>query len=166
MAGCGLMPAAGAPPAPFAVLPPASYGGQVQAEQRLTLSREGGSNTLQAFVNVTPEKISVIGATALGQRVMTLGYDAAGLRAEGPGASEQVLRDVQLVGWPLAALQAAVAGSHWRIEEPRAGLRQVWRDETLATEIHYAGKSAWEGRCWLVNLDARYTLDIDSKVLH
>lgn len=159
-----------APPAPFGVLPPASYGGTASAEQVLTLSREGGSTTLQAFVTVAPEKITVVGATALGQRVMTLAYDAAGLHAEGAGAAEprneQILRDLQLVSWPLAALQGAVAGSHWRIEEPRAGLRQLWRDETLATEIHYAGKSPWEGRSWLVNLDARYSLDIDSKVLH
>ncbi len=67
--------------------------------------------------------------------------------------------------WPLAPLQNAVAGTSWRIEEPRAGTRQLWRGETLAAEIHYAGNSAWEGKSWLVNLDARYTLALDSKVL-
>lgn len=142
----------------------------MSAEQRLTISRGGSTTTLQAFVDVTPETISVVGVTALGQRVMTLSYDAQGLHGEGTpdgkGAAEQVLRDLQLVSWPLAALQQAVDGSHWRIEEPRAGVRQVWRGETLATEIHHAGKSPWDGRSWLVNLDARYTLDIDSKVLH
>ena len=66
--------------------------------------------------------------------------------------------------WPLAPLEKALAGSPWRVTEPRAGTRQLWRGETLAVEIHYAGASAWEGRSWLVNLDARYTLALDSKV--
>jgi hypothetical protein len=164
LAGCSLLRTE--PSAPFGLLPPASYGGTVSAEQRLSLSRAGTVTTLQAFVDISSEKISVIGATALGARAMTLSYDAAGLHAEGPGASEQVLRDLQLVSWPLRTLQAAMLGSTWRIEEPRPGTRQLWRDDTLATEIHYAGASPWEGRAWLVNLDARYTLAIESRVLH
>ncbi|MCT6647317.1 DUF3261 domain-containing protein, partial [Enterococcus faecalis] len=75
-------------------------------------------------------------------------------------------RDLELMTWPLAALQKAVAGSGRRIEEPRAGQRQLWRGDTLAAEVHYAGASAWEGRSWLVNLDARYSLALDSKLLH
>lgn len=165
--GCALMPHA--PATPFAVLPPSSYGGAVRAEQRLTISRPGGSSTLQAFVDVDASKISVVGATALGARVLTLTYDASGLQAQrvSPGpVPEDVLRDLQLVGWPLAALQQAVAGTDWRIEEPRAGTRQVWRGEMPVAEIHYAGRSPWDGHAWLVNLEQRYTLDIESRTLH
>lgn len=166
--GCALL-GGGAPPAPFALLPPASYGGTVRAEQILTLSRAGSSTTLQAFVDLTPAKISVVGATALGQRALALGYDGATLKDEGPGGdaarNEQVLRDLELMTWPLAALEQALAGTPWRVTEPRAGTRQLWRGETLAVEIHYSGASPWEGRSWLVNLDARYTLALDSKVV-
>jgi hypothetical protein len=167
--GCGLLPAAPLP-APFAPLPPASYGGSVRAEQILTISRAGGSSTLQAFVEVTPDKITVVGATALGQRVLSLAYDAQGLHVV-PGpvstapAPEQVLVDLQLVTWPLPALQAAMAGTAWRIDEPRPGTRQVWRNGGPYAEIHYADRSAWEGRSWLVNLEHRYTLAIESRVL-
>lgn len=167
LSGCGLMPSR--PPAPFAVLPPATYGGAVRAEQVLTITRPGGASTLQAYVEIAPEKISVVGATALGQRVLTVSYDDAGLHA-GPSAKgpdpESVLRDLQLVTWPLPALQQAVAGTHWRIEEPREGTRQLWRDDVPVAEIHYAGRSPWDGRSWLVNLEQRYTLDIESKALH
>lgn len=157
-------PAPDAPP--FAALPPASYGGSVRAEQRLTLSLPGGPSTLQAFVEVTPVHITLVGATALGHRVLSLTYDALGLREDGSSnaaAAEQALRDLQLVAWPLAALQQAVAGTAWRIEEPRPNTRQVWRGAQLATEIHYAGSSPWDGRSWLVNLEQRYTLDIESR---
>jgi hypothetical protein len=138
----------------------------VRAEQRLTLSLPGGASTLQAFVEVTPDHITLVGATALGHRVLSLTYDALGLREDGSssaGAAEQALRDLQLVAWPLASLQKAVAGTAWRIEEPRPGTRQIWRGPQLATEIHYSGGSAWDGRAWLVNLEQRYTLDIESR---
>ena len=100
--------------------------------------------------------------------MLSLTYDDQGLREDGSSdaaAAEQALRDLQLVAWPLAALQRAVAGSAWRIEEPRPGTRQVWRDDQPWAEIHYAGASAWDGRAWLVNLEQRYTLDIDSRRL-
>lgn len=167
LAGCATHPPV--PVTPFAVLPPASYGGAVRAEQRLTLSLRGGPNTLQAFVEIAPERITLVGASALGQRVLSLTYDAAGLREDGgsdPAAAEQALRDLQLVTWPLPALQRAMAGSEWRVDEPRPGTRQVWRGDKVWAEIHYAGASAWDGRSWLVNLEQRYTLDIESRTLH
>lgn len=158
------------PPAvvPFSALPPASYGGAARAEQRLTLTFPGGSSTLQGFVDVGPERITLVGASALGQRVLSLTFDDAGLREDGTSEladAERALRDLQLVAWPLAALQRAVAGTPWRVEEPRPGTRQVWRDERLWAEVHYAGGSPWDGRAWLVNLEQRYTLDIESKPL-
>lgn len=120
------------------------------------------------MVEIGPEKMTLVGATALGQRVLSLVHDAQGLRAE-PGIDgspdpERVLTDLQLVSWPLPALQAAVAGSDWRIEEPRPGIRQVWRSGRIHAEIHYAGRSPWEGRSWLVNLEHGYTLDIESSL--
>ena len=166
--GCTMLPA-GAPAAPFAALPPATYGGSVRAEQRLTLTRAGGATTLQAFVDVSPARISLIGANALGARILSVVHDGNALTEDGasdPAAAEQALRDLQLVAWPLAALQQATAGTAWRVEEPRPGTRQVWHGDEVYAEVHYAGKSAWDGRAWLVNLPLRYTLDIDSRTLH
>ncbi|HUR39883.1 MAG TPA: DUF3261 domain-containing protein [Verrucomicrobiae bacterium] len=153
------------PPEPFAALPPHTYGGSVSAEQRLTLSRNGASTTLQCFVDIAPERIQLVGAGALGQRVLSLTWDGDGLRTEGDArASEQALRDLQLVTWPLAALQRAAAGTTWRIEELRPGIRQVWRGDAAYAEIHYASDSPWSGRSWLANLEYRYTLDIESRL--
>lgn len=99
-------------------------------------------------------------------RVFSVTWDAGGRRVEGDvRASEQALRDLQLTAWPLATLQQAVAGSEWRIEEPRPGTRQVWRGKQAYAEIHYAGASPWDGRSWLVNLEHRYTVDLESKVV-
>lgn len=138
------------------------------ATQILTLSRAGGASTLQCVVEIGPEKMTLVCATALGQRVLSLVHDAQGLRAE-PGVAggpdpAQVLTDLQLVAWPLPALQAAVAGTDWRVEAPRPGVRQLWRGGRIHAEIHYAGRSPWEGRSWLVNLEHGYTLDIESSL--
>lgn len=168
LSGCSLLPAA-APAAPFAVLPPSSHGGAVRAEQRLTLSRAGGTTTLQAFVDLGPDRLSLIGANALGARVISVMHDGRALTEDGASdaaAAEQALRDLQLIHWPLPALQRAVAGTDWRIEEPRPGTRQVWHGDEAYAEIHYAGRSAWDGRAWLVNFPLRYTLDVDSRTLH
>lgn len=119
---------------------------------------------------MTPQKITLVGATALGQRVLSLSYDEQGLRAEtlpaeGAPPAEQVLADLQLAVWPLSALQLAVAGSDWRIAEPRPGTRRVWRGGELYAEIHYANETPWEGRVWLVNFRHAYSVDIESRAL-
>ena len=138
----------------------------MRAEQRLTLSYEGAAKTLQCYVEVSPERLLLVGTTALGQRVFSVTWDAEGRHVQGDTrATEQALRDLQLAAWPLTALQQAVAGTDWRIEEPRPGTRQVWRGKDAYAEIHYSGDSPWDGRSWLVNFDHRYSVDLDSKVV-
>lgn len=129
----------------------------------------GGSSTLQCFVEITPTRVTLVGASALGQRVLSLSFDADGVLREDGGsdtaAAQRALRDLQLVAWPLPALQQAVAGSRWRVEEPRPGTRLVWHGDRPWAEIHYASASPWEGRAWLVHLEERYTLGIESTPL-
>jgi hypothetical protein len=156
------------PAAPLPLLSPAAHGGTVRAEQRLTLSRDGTSTTLQAFVEVAPGRVTLVGAGALGQRVLDVDWDGATLRAgggAGAAAAEQALRDLQLVAWPLAALRQATAGTGYRVEEPRPSTRQLWRGDALHAEIHYAGDSPWDGRAWLVSFEPRYTLALESRRL-
>jgi hypothetical protein len=150
-------------------LAPSTYGGAVRAEQILTLSAGERSTTLQMYVDVTPQKIAVVGATALGQRALSFTLDAGGLHvaaAEGGVNPPQVLTDLQLATWPLAALQHAVEGSDWRIVDAKPGLRRVLRGAEPFAEVHYSGAAPpWNGRIWLVNFPNRYTLDIDSHPL-
>lgn len=161
----------GPKPAPFGLLPPASYGGEVHAEQKLTLSRGGLTQTLQAFVDVTPARISVVGLTALGARALTLDYDGQSVSPPSKDAveqfrNEQVLRDLELMTWPLSALQQAAAGSEFRIDQPRASLRQIWRGDVLVAEVRCLQGCGFDGHSWLVNFDARYSIEIESKVIH
>lgn len=163
LSGCALQP-----PAP-ALLPPASFGGTARAEQILHVRRGERGQTLQCYVEVTPERLLLVGATAHGQRVLTATLDAGGVRAESllpddAVAPEQVLADLQLALWPLAALQAGLPPD-WRVVEPHPGTRVALRDGETYAEIHYGGRTPWDGRLWLVNFRGRYSVDIDSRPL-
>ena len=169
--GCSLMPSAPLP-APFAPLVPASLGRTVQAEQIIRIAHGERSLTLQCTANVTPAETSLNCFTALGQRAFALKHDGQTLSVE-PADSEaiaptRILTDLQLAYWPLAALQASVAGGGWQISEPAPGVRRLRRDGALSAEVHYSehysSGTPWNGRVWLVNFEQRYSLDIESRL--
>lgn len=155
---------------PFAPLSPASYGGSVQLEQVLHAAYGARESTLQCFVDISPERLTVVGVTALGQRVFSIEFDGNTLKAErAPFAPaqvspERILGDLQFAFWPLAAVQAAVANSDWRISEPRSGLRRLQHGDTLVAETHHSAGNGIPARLWLTNLRDGYTLDIETRV--
>ncbi|MFA5938397.1 MAG: DUF3261 domain-containing protein [Sinimarinibacterium sp.] len=152
------------------ILPPASLNAERSAEQVLHAAYGEREATLHCIVDVSAERLRVIGLTALGQRVFTLTQDASGVRVErspfAPGElqPQDILADIQLAYWPLATLQA-VLPPDTRLTEPRPGLRRLFRDKRLAAEVHYAAEDPWNGRLWLVNLERGYGLDITSRTL-
>jgi hypothetical protein len=171
LAGCAT--SAPKPPAvpPFALLPPASYGGSAHVTQILNAAYGEREASLQCVLDIGPQSLSVVGLTATGQRVFTLKYDGATLDAERSPfapteiAPERILADLELAYWPLPALQAATAGTPWTISEPRAGLRRVRYGATLVAETHRVGDGPWPPRLWLANFAYGYALDIQSQVI-
>lgn len=149
----------------FPLLAPASFGRSAQFEQVLHAAYGPQEATIQCVVTITPQRLSVLGLTALGQRVFTLEYDGIALTGERSSFAppqvqpQRVLADIQFALWPLAALQAATAGGDWRVTEPRPGLRRLARGETLVAEVHRAG----DDRLWLAQLRDGYTLDITTR---
>jgi hypothetical protein len=147
------------------MLAPASFGRSAQFEQLLHAAHGAQDASLLCMVTITPQQITVLGLTAMGQRVFTLSYDGSELRAERSSFAperiqpQRILADIQLALWPLAALQAATADSDWQIVEPRPGLRRLLRQQTLESEVHQGEP----GRLWLVNLREAYSLDITTR---
>lgn len=158
------------------LLPPASLGAPLQAQQILHAAYGSDEATLQCVVDADSAVLSIVCLTALGQRVFTLSYDGRELKAlRAPFAPDsidpqRIVADLQLAYWPLEALQAAWQRAGYGVSEPRPGLRRVIRDGRLFAEVHSAapalsdGRSAaWPARVWLVNFAYGYALDIETQ---
>lgn len=169
LGGCaGLFPApppvAVAAPS-FPLLSPASYGRSASFEQLLYAAHGDQEASLQCLVTISPERIVVIGLTAMGQRVFSLDYDGSTLRAERSAFApdrvqpQRILADLQFALWPLPALETALAGSPWRVSEPRPGLRRLRHGPVLVAELHRAGAE----RFWLSQLRDGYALEIQQR---
>jgi hypothetical protein len=151
--------------------PPSALGRSVQVKQILHAAFGDETVDLQCVLTVAPDRLTVVGVTPLGVRAFSIAYD--GNRVDAQRASQapsfiggaRLLDDIQLVFWPLPALQAALTPSGWTVVEPFVGTRRLLRDRTLIAEVHYAGTDPWSGRAWLVNFRDRYTLSIDTAAL-
>lgn len=168
---CALAPA---PPASLPLLQslsPAALGQSRRSRQIVHAAFGEREATLQCVLSVDAQRIGVIGLTATGQRLFGLDYDgsrstvdaSAMLPAQIP--PERLLTDLQLVYWPLAAWQAATAGSAWRVSETVPGTRRLHYHERLVAEVHYAGGDPWNGRVWLSNFQFGYALTVDAQPL-
>ncbi len=155
--------------AAWPLLTPASLGANVNASQVLRVAFGEREATLNCAVAVVSDRITLVGLTAMGIRAFTIKFDGTRVEAESsPGMPdslppERLLNDVQLVYWPLKALQSQMSGTEWEISEPVAGTRRLKRSGRVVTEVHYATADPWAGRAWLANLEFGYTLSIDSQ---
>lgn len=169
------------PPAPLPQLPslqlsPASFGASLSLAQRLTVQqlpdaaarRPAPEHSLEAQLEIEPAELR-LAAFALNQRVLTLRWDGRELQAQRHRMlpeevdAARVLRDVQLVYWPLAAVAAALPAA-WQVsdEEGRRSLRFEGR---LQVQIDYAGTPRWQGVAELDNRREGYRLRIESAQL-
>ncbi|HTP39201.1 MAG TPA: DUF3261 domain-containing protein [Steroidobacteraceae bacterium] len=159
---------AGAAPATLPLLAPASLGQTRQFTQLLRGDYGDTSFSLRCVVSIDDRQLSVIGLTALGQRAFTLKYDGAQLDEErAPQLPQaiggvQLLNDLQLVYWPLPALQKAWQTAGGEVSEPYPGTRRLKRGGRLVAEVHYAA-DAWSGRVWLRHFDTPYSLFIETE---
>jgi len=153
------------------LLSPDSLGRSVRVKQVLHAAFDGHTVDLQCVLTVEPQRVSIVGLNALGLRAFTIGYD--GTRIDEQRAPQvpaavggtRLLDDVQLVYWPLPALQAVLVPAGWTVVEPFAGTRRLLRGESLVAEVHYADQDPWSGRVWLVNFENRYSLSIETSPL-
>lgn len=148
-------------------LAPAALGESISVQQHLRVERNGRSDELDVALEVAPEKLEMVGL-ALGQRVLSLSYDGSELKSwrhamlPSQVKAEDVLEDMQLTLWPVAAVRAALPAG-WEVEEQ--GLRRTLslNGETVMV-INYSGSPRWSGKLVLDNLRYQYRLTIESEL--
>lgn len=167
LSACSLLPGHNilAPPP---LLTPASLGSTGGALQVVHAAFGVREVSFQCVVDVDPQRLTLIGLSAEGQRWFGLRYDGSTVASESTPLApagldpQHVLADLQFALWPLAALQQALAGTAWQVSEPAPATRRLRRDGQLVTEVHYASADPWRGRLWLSNFDAGYSLAVES----
>jgi hypothetical protein len=124
--------------------------------------------TMRTAIQLDAAGLKVVGVTATGQRLFTVGWDGKAVTAEkSPLVPDnvdpaRVLADVQLALWPLEALQETLRSQALEVSEPFAGVRRLRRGSELLAEVHYTGVDPWASRLWLVNFELDYSLTIDT----
>ena len=162
--------AASAPPAAARLglkLAPAALGEPLSVQQHLRVERNGRSDELDVALEVDQDKLELVGL-ALGQRVLSLSYDGKELASwrhallPSQVKAEDVLEDMQLTLWPVAAVRAALPPG-WQVEEQ--GLRRTLslNGEPIMV-IQYSGLPRWSGKLVLENLRYKYRLTIESEL--
>jgi hypothetical protein len=146
-------------------LAPSALGESISVQQHLTVVRAGGTNDLDAALEVDPGKVTLVGL-ALGMRVLSLEFDGKELTEwRHPMLPSQVraadvLEDVQLTLWPVDDIARALPAG-WKIEDQ--GLRRTLRREgEVVATIEYSGMPRWKGKAVLDNLRYKYKLTIES----
>jgi hypothetical protein len=155
------------PPRPRAAdlplrLSPASLGRELALQQRMTLAAHGRALQCDVALEVDADAVRLV-VLAFGQTLARLDWDGRELketRARGwppvvTGA--MVLRDLQLVHWPAAAIHAALPWG-WSLHED-APTRELRLEGRPVIRVRYPSPASAE----LDNLAAGYTLRLESR---
>lgn len=130
-------------PAAFELrLPPASLGHDLALQQQLRYSTGQEQHTLDALLEVESNEVR-LDLQATGQTALRLRWDGRTLDQHRASwlprsvSGEQILSDLQLANWPVAAIRAALP-SGWSLAED--GTTRVLRDRdaTVVTVRHPA----------------------------
>lgn len=159
MAGCVKPPPLLTPP-----LPPQTLGDSITARQQVTIRFDGSERSMQVALKVAPDELTLIGLTAIGQRLFTLSWDGRQAQLSSTLDSiaaidpQRILADLQLAYWPLPALRAALPNS---IHLQQMGTtRLLWRDGRLLWLATGESADRWGSSLLIYNARAGYRLTI------
>ena len=157
------------PPAPpvnlHLQLAPADLGAVIALQQHLKVQRNGRTDDLDAALEIDDKSLHLVGL-AFGQRVLSLDYDGKNLSAwrhfmlPEQVRAEDVLQDIQLTLWPLAAINRALPAG-WYMQEHELQRTLLFNDSVVCL-ITYSAMPRWSGVVQLENLRYHYVLTIES----
>lgn len=133
--------------------------------QQLTALWPGRQETLLCILELDSRRIAMAGLTNDGLSLFNLSYDGKTLQADknpllpDSVAPEFIIADLQLVYWPLAALQKIIPKS-WKLLAD-GNHRRLYSNDVLHIDVHYLAQDAiWPKNVELVNYRYNYRLQI------
>ncbi|WP_423823897.1 DUF3261 domain-containing protein [Salinisphaera sp. SPP-AMP-43] len=158
---------AGCAPTPLIQpLGPAALGQSVEARQQVTVRYHGRTRSVQVALKVQPDDLRLIGLSAIGQRLFTLGWNGqsierrSGLDESSDLPAERILADLELSYWPLPALRSALDDTDLSLET-LGSTRALWRGDTLLWIAYRGPGDLWNSRLRVYNARAGYRLDVE-----
>lgn len=146
-------------------LGPAALGRSVEARQQVTVHYRGKTRRLQMALRVVPDDLTLVGLSAMGQRVFTLGWNGRSIeRGRGLDAgkripAKRILADLELAYWPLPALRQALTDPDLRLQQ-LGNTRTLWRGTKLIWLAYRAHGNPWHSRLTIYNARLGYRLDV------
>lgn len=147
--GCAaLKPAPPRPPPPKAVhgsvlLSPRSAGFNATITQQITLVKGSSRYDAMGVIEISSYNFTVVGMGPIGNRLVALSWDGVAVRKELDASVpsrlpvEDILRQVQLVYWPMSALRPALLPG-WELKN-EAGSRELLDRGKAIIAIRYLG---------------------------
>ncbi len=158
-----------APAVRFVIPGPQVLGYRVTADQMISAHYHGDSFVWEAHIDVSPEKLEIVGLDAFGRRAFTMRWRGDALFYEAaawlPAAIKpgNVLADIAILYWPQAAVEAALASSGATVATTASGRSiAIGGAEIVHVDYDDAGARDWNGTARLRNLAFGYQLDIQS----
>jgi Protein of unknown function (DUF3261) len=147
---------------------PADLGRETEAVQLVSVSRDDKAISVEVRLSVKRDRLLLVAQDMLGQRLMTVRWDDAGVAVErSPNLPDSVspqaiLADLVAISWPATAVQHALDSSGARLLE-QAGQRVVILGdrETLHATIGWP-EGRWTGSMSYRNVRAGYTVSVQS----
>lgn len=161
--GLGL---AGCAPKPLIQpLGPSALHRSIEARQQVTVHYHGHTRSLQVALRVAPDDLTLVGLSAIGQRLFTLGWNGREITHRGGLAknrhlpARRILADLELTYWPLPALRKALAGDAMHLEQ-LGSTRALWDGDKLLWIAWRGSGQPWHRRLTVYNARAGYRLDV------
>ena len=146
----------------------ADLGRSIFASQLITLHSHGQTFVMEIGLNVTPERVTLVGLDGMGRRAITITWTGQNVSAEtAPWVPEtlrpgSMLADIILIYWPEGAVRAALPVGGELLQEARGRTIRVNGKDVLRVDYGWAAGARWNGTLRYSNLAWGYEIEVQS----
>jgi Protein of unknown function (DUF3261) len=160
-----------APGLEFSIPTGRELGYSIEVTQLITAHYGDRVQVFQAYVGVSPEKITLIALDPFGNRALTVTATDDGIHTEAAPIvptmlhAENILADLTIVYWPGSAIQRRLVGTSASLYDDQSE-RKINVDGREVVTVRYESphEHTWAKRAHLHNIAYGYELDLQSTV--
>lgn len=150
---------------------PRELGYSIETTQLITAHYGHKVQVFQAYLSVSPERITLIALDPFGNRSLTVTATDDAIRTEAAPIvptmlhAENILADIAIVYWPASTVRRRLQGTSASLYDG-PGERKIDVDGREVVEVIYESphEHSWAKRARLRNIAYGYELDLDSTV--